>query len=169
MWFNSTGGPLILAETVVARHWKRIVGNSSGLPDTATDYSRACQVTEYLVTIDCNSGEVLVLGDEPLQSAIFEGVRSEPFVARWIYANSPFEVGLFSNGDSFVEIAPKTRFRVSTGELLLFDSSENLEGVQHSGKTHRFPIGSYDVTTEEIRIEGQCHFLLHRFLKFRAE
>ena len=165
-WTNSTGGPLILAETGIARHWRGTLGNSDSLSDgKMTDYDRACQKTEYLQTICCAEGKALVLGDEPLQSAVTVGKFGEPLVVRWIYSSGLITTEMFSTLTSFPEIAPRNLFRVLTGEMLLFDSSENLEMSWRTHSVYKFPSGSYDVTTEEMLVENQRHFLIHRFIR----
>lgn len=113
-WVNSTGGPLVLAEAEVAQHWQGVSGISSS--DRAmTDYERACQTNEYLQTIHCADGEALILGDEPLQSAISEGADGEPLIIRWGYSNSGIAKEAFSIRSSFHEIAPRTIFRILKG------------------------------------------------------
>lgn len=165
VWLNSTGGPLIFAETAIAKHWRGISGNSSWVSAGTTDYDRACQTSEYLEVLNCDGGEVLVLGDEPLQSTVLQGPNAQPFIVRWIYSSGSLNLEKFSNTRNFIELAPKTRFRVSTRELLLFDSSENLEEMGYAHLIYNLSVGLYDVTTEEMLIEGQHHFLIHRFLK----
>lgn len=168
-WVNSTGGPLVLAETAIAQHWQGTSGKSGSFSDSMmTDYERACQTNEYLQTISCADGEVLLLGDEPMQTAISEGAGGVPLVIRWIYSNDTAEKETFSRRANFPEIAPRTLFRILAGEVLLFDSSENLAKTWRTQCKSAFSAGSYDVTTEEMLIKGQHHFLIHRFLRRSA-
>lgn len=79
-WLSSTGGPLIVMPKNRAFLWKGIDGNPS-------DYNLACQTSDYAEKLELHDEKILVLGDEPLQTAI---ATSEKKIAilRWKWASS---------------------------------------------------------------------------------
>src|SRR5687767_8117877 len=79
-WIKSGGGPLSCVERELARHWLGVIGNSATNsadrpPVTdgraASDYKRACSVSDYLGKIPLGDGHALILGDMPLQTFIW--------------------------------------------------------------------------------------------------
>ena len=73
-WIKSGGGPLIVLEQSLARHWRGVEGNSA-IGDArnafANDYARACAISDYVGEVEVGSGSALILGDEPLQTYVW--------------------------------------------------------------------------------------------------
>jgi hypothetical protein len=128
------------------------------------DYERACRAREYLEAIACAHGNVLVLGDEPLQSSFFRTADGDLAVARWVYARSREGVEEFLEGpaEGRSDLAPTVPFNVLEGSLVLFDSA--LRGTDALARcpTANMPPGSYRVTTEKRQLEGEFSFVVHR-------
>lgn len=130
-WLNSTGGPLICAEETIAKHWMGIDGNSA--PDEpGNDYSRACQATEYLTLLNCNAGFVVVLGDEPLQSAFARLEDGSLAIIRWAYSKLAAVENISSELlINLQALSPPVSFKVMHGPLILFDSAfRGVEGLR---------------------------------------
>ncbi|MCP3058796.1 immunity 21 family protein [Myxococcus sp. K38C18041901] len=76
-WIESAGGPLVVIPRSVIAEWK----------GTPADYEEACGVADYLGLLCREWGDVLVLGDEPLRTAVV--ARPEgPVIVRWMFAPS---------------------------------------------------------------------------------
>jgi hypothetical protein len=164
-WINSGGGPLICAESDIVTQWMGTQGLSAVDSVARSDYERACATTEYLQSILCGKGEVLVLGDEPLQSAFLTEQVDQPVIARWVYAQSrqEAEAALAKNLAEAFEISPRIKFQVKDGIIVLFDSA--LPGSEATPAfTYSIEAGRYEATTEKLEIKGRYSFLIHRFV-----
>lgn len=75
-WIESAGGPLVVVPRAVRGNWKGI---------DADDYKEACEVAEYLGLLTREWGPVLVLGDEPMRTAVVQRTEGQAIV-RWMYA-----------------------------------------------------------------------------------
>ncbi|HYO74665.1 MAG TPA: Imm21 family immunity protein, partial [Archangium sp.] len=62
-WVFSAGGPLVLLPKAVQPRWR----GTCGVP---SDYEVACSVEGYVGVIEKAGRQILVLGDEPLQTAV---------------------------------------------------------------------------------------------------
>jgi Immunity protein 21 len=165
-WVNSSGGPLLCAAESVSKSWMGTRGLSSPSPRFTSDYERACATTEYLEHIPAGTGDVLVLGDEPLQSA-FVRASNNLMIARWMYAQSHDQANTILQGPigEALELTAKVPFVVKEDRIVLLDSA--LAGSQVIDKfdiAHIEP-GSYKVTTEKIEMKTQYSFIIHRFLR----
>ena len=166
-WVNSGGGPLICAEADIAAHWMGVDGLSMhGVPQR-NDYARACSTRQYLETMACDAGYVLVLGDEPLQSSFFRTSSGDPAIARWGYAQSGESVERFLTEVGIgSDLASAIPFDVRRGPLVLFDSAlRGTDALARCPKANVQP-GSYRVTTEKWQLEKRFNFIVHRL---RAE
>jgi hypothetical protein len=81
-WIESAGGPLVVLPASVSADWKGVA---------ADDYDEACGVEEYLGLLTREWGHVLVLGDEPLRTAVVKRPEG-PAIVRWMYAPSAEEL-----------------------------------------------------------------------------
>ena len=165
-WVNSAGGPIVCGEECVCNSWLGIHGlSAAGSKTAANDYQRACECRNYVDILPCASGQILVLGDEPLQSSFFiasDGVLS---IARWVYSkNRDVEELLISSKLEFLE--KNTPLSLPTGGRLgLFDSA-NVGATSGYAKSRvSLSAGEYTVTTERIKKEREHNFLIHRFLR----
>jgi hypothetical protein len=79
-WIMSAGGPLILIPRSIIGQWR-------GVADGGEDYQAACAVTDRAGVIWRHGVDILVLNDEPLQTACVVSDR-RPMLIRWMYAPS---------------------------------------------------------------------------------
>lgn len=163
-WLNTTGGPFICGDAVIAENWQGIFG-SSGARDMI-DYERACRANRYMKTIPCGDGKLAVLGDEPLQSALFVNSKNEIGIVRWFYSNTPDVDGFIFNASQLEEIEDRIEIPLLSGWLVLFDSSSSLE-LCEAGAVGRMRIdqGTYAITAEKLEIPKERSFIIHRFLR----
>jgi len=75
-WIDSAGGPLIVTPLSASATWKGLA---------TQDYDEACGVEDYLGLLHREWGDVLVLGDEPLSTAVVHRTDG-PAIVRWMYA-----------------------------------------------------------------------------------
>jgi hypothetical protein len=167
-WINTTGGPLICGEREVGLHWRGTKGRSVDDGDaTKTDYERACTIAEYIQRLRCNEGDILVLGDEPLQSTFILMEKGELAIARWIYLQPR------QNAETILKMAvmeadeicaPPIHFNINYGELILFDAA--CDGIQECKRYIKANLqqGRYVVTTEKRERNRMFSFLIHRFI-----
>lgn len=165
-WVNSQGGPLICAVPSAGANWRGTNGSSIG--DARTDYARACDVFDYLGVIPCGSLEVLVLGDEPLQSA-FTVTGDEVAIVRWVscMSNERAAEVIDSLPSQLLVIGEAVQFSVHEPHLFLFDAALDKPSVVESHCVAVEP-GRYTVTTESHKRDQEFEFLVHRFKRATA-
>ena len=89
-WISSNGGPLILLPTSRAGKWGGASPERVSVgPPRSTDYQRACETDQYLGIITIGDLEVLVFGNEPMQTAwIPSGQAHGGMFIRWEHAEN---------------------------------------------------------------------------------
>ena len=162
-WVNSSGGPLICGEMAIATRWRGVFGLSSR-SSVKSDYARACDAKEYLEVLRCGDGNVLVLGDEPLQSSFLRTESGGLTIARWMYASSEDRALEFLRASSKSEtLASPIRFEINGDCLLMFDAAIGGENLTDHQMT-MLERGFYSITTERVISKGVLDFIVHRFI-----
>lgn len=161
-WINTGGGPLICCGPSVARKWLGTRASSIGGP--LTDYERACEQLDYVSVIPCDSSQVLVLGDEPLQSMfLLSGDRL--IIIRWVSClskeHAATAIALLPSELPIVDKPAK--FRLDETGLIMFDAAR--EGFDPSLCAQvEMQSCEFAVTSERYKSEGVYEFLIHRFV-----
>ena len=173
-WVQSNGGPLLVLPRALLEGWegteeperyRGVEARSRWNPEgPATDYDRACDVTDLVGTVPVGSGEGLVLGDEPLATTWWpsEAVQGGLLV-RWEYAEADAMVRRWISAvPAHLAWAPGVRFRFDEGPLVLFDSAE--PGLDPLGVRLEITLeaGTYEVQTTRWRPDASTSLLLHR-------
>ena len=161
-WVETSGGPLVCAEPTLLSYWRGTSGSSIG--DERTDYERACDQLDYLSLIPCGESQVLVLGDEPMQSAFIEAADGF-LIVRWISCVSVYraEQALNLLPAFLSELEPRREIEFRGEQLCMCDSS--LSGsieLAHAACVKLVP-GVYQATTERYSAQDDFDFLIHRF------
>ena len=178
-WINSNGGPLLLLPSSLLGVWegadepepyRGVEARSRWNPGgPATDYDRACDVTELVGTIQVGVGEGLGLADEPLATTWWPAPEiGGGILVRWEYADSDGAAGRWVTAiPGSLPWEPSVRFSFDKGPLVLFDSAE--AGPDPWGPRLEIGLlgGVYDVHTIRWRADLTTSLLLHR-LKSRA-
>jgi len=162
-WINSSGGPLVCANPAAGREWRGTQGSSVG--EARSDYERACDQLDYVGVIACGPLQVLVLGDEPLQSAFV--VKDEAvLVVRWVSCvSSELAASAIAQLPSALpSIEESTKFRLDDRGLIMFDAALDSVDADSCASVDLKP-GVFTVTTEKYKSEGAYEFLIHRFLR----
>jgi hypothetical protein len=162
-WVNSRGGPLVCSSYSAARAWRGTRASSIGVAQT--DYERACDQKNYADVVACGTSEVLILGDEPLQSAFLvkDGVV---LIVRWVSClSSELAVDVVTKLPSGLPVVEAPiRIRLADVGLIMFDSA--LDGSEiFVGSNVDLKPGVFTVTTESCKREGVYEFLVHRLLR----
>jgi hypothetical protein len=118
-----------------------------------------------LGAIPCGAFEVLVLGDEPLQS-IFAGTAQEIVIVRWVSCVTK------ARADEVIASVPRrlpivgeaVEFSVIEPRLCLFDAALDTP-LSTDSELHCIDVipGRYSITTESHKREQEFDFLIHRF------
>lgn len=159
---NSGGGPLVCATPLAGANWRGV--NGSSIADVRTDYARACAELDYLGVIPCSSFEVLVLGDEPLQSA-FARIGEDVVIARWVSCVSGERAvaAISSMPSQLPAVAEVCQFSVDENCLCLFDAALDKPLMLDTGSSViDVGPGRYEVTTENYKRDQEFEFLIHR-------
>lgn len=115
LWISTTGGPLVVLPKAGRSEWR-------GASDAGSDYELACSVDEYAGIVHWGNRDLLVLGDEPLQTAVRVG-EGRVTLIRWMF--SPDEKSILEclEPDTWEEPIETLRWVVSDTEHVLCDSA----------------------------------------------
>lgn len=123
-WLNGSGGPLVAMEEAKAPLWTGVDGNPS-------DYDQACQSADYASRLCLHTCDVLVLGDEPLRTAIAT-CSDHQLIVRWKWADSESDVRDTIDQlelDS-IDVAERLVVDWSDQPLVLFDAADTFDPAQ---------------------------------------
>lgn len=160
-WLSSEGGPLVIVASDDVLQWTGCDGE---------DYDQACEVEDYAGIIDKQSSQILVLGDEPMATALFhtKGGLSESglILVRWQWAKSESDVAEYlANIDFDIGqwplLEPELEFKCTGTGLLMFDAVDN--GLAASGFEIELPKGRYLISTYQYEPDDQTCLILHCF------
>lgn len=162
-WVNTKGGPLVCASLVAAKSWRGTHASSIG--GAISDYERACDQTNYVGAIACASSQVLVLGDEPFQSAFV--MKDEcVLVVRWVscISRERAEDAIAQLPSELPFIEKPTKFILDNVGLVLFDAA--LDGIDPAicARISMEP-GSFSVTTQKYNSDRVYEFIVHRLIR----
>jgi hypothetical protein len=160
-WIESGGGPLLVLPSSLLPDWGGTDSPGSGA--AATDYDRACDVSEYIGAIAVGEGQGLVLGDMPMPAAWW--AESAGMLVRWMAATSE-EAVLEVLRDPSLDPAweREATFACVDGSLVLFDSAYPGTGLPPDVARISLTPGRYAVETAVL--EGDdTSLVLHRFVR----
>lgn len=162
-WVESGGGPLICGGLSAAASWRGTAGSSLG--ESRSDYLRACDVDGFVAVVSSGISRVLVLGDEPLRSALVRQSDSI-VVVRWVAATSEgiAQRAIGNLPATLPALAPPIQFTLEESELSLFDAAFDVLDVSKLSKIAVFP-GLFAVTSEDYKRPGEFDFVVHRFVR----
>lgn len=162
-WIETVGPPLCGLAHVV-REWGG--SEASSIDQEQTDYSRACNVANYIEVIACGAGQALLLGDEPLPSA-FHSVDNTLFIVRWWSCESDdrAEAALHRIPSRLPSLQGVVPFEARAASLVMFDAARSGSHYLEDYRTVDLEVGSYVVTSERYEVDGAFDFLIHRFLR----
>lgn len=159
---RSGGGPLVCMERQFAEQWSGVAGGVA----EASDYARACAVRDHLGKLSVAGSDVLILGDMPLETTIWQPAGRLPCIVRIYYADPGVDlmVLLQARGDAVLSRPLETLlFEVGSPALMIFDSA--YPGSDESVDRLDFCVepGKYRVITCELEPDDRTKVLLHTF------
>ncbi|XXF79201.1 Imm21 family immunity protein [Myxococcaceae bacterium GXIMD 01537] len=158
-WIASSGGPLVLLPKSLVSKWRGVHGGPGGEP---SDYDVACGVDGYVGVMTRHGRQVLVLNDEPLQTAIVRA-NWHGFV-RWVYAPSKSiaETSLATmSSEGWGASLETVVLRVDEPSHLLMDAGAL--GMPRDGVGDlrmELDVGTYDVRVHEFAPSDDVKFLV---------
>jgi hypothetical protein len=157
-WIESDGGPLVMLARSHADSWRGVMGG---------DYAEAYATEGYTGVVKRAWGDVVVLNDEPLSTAVIERPEG-PAIVRWIHA--PEEALLLKVARGFNPKASSNKERLEVrfqpGPYLIMDSAradafrEGIEVIPPPESTHLLTYVVEDA-------DAQVAFVLHGFERSR--
>jgi hypothetical protein len=138
-YVTSTGGPLIIMEASLYPQWGGALSNSASKYLT-TDYDFACQTDRYLSLAKITNGQIIILGDMPMDTAVVQDrPRSAVYLVRVMYGDTDDEdVFIFSNYDSI--FANENEIQSESLNDIAFKSSQMI--LANSSEASAFSLGS---------------------------
>jgi hypothetical protein len=120
-WINSSGGPLVMMEEAPALLWSGSNGNPS-------DYDLACQSNDYASRLVMRGADVLVLGDEPLQTLVATSDKSQ-LIVRWKWADSDADVRVAIEKIDLqaVKVIERLNLNLVDEHLVIFDAVDTFD------------------------------------------
>ena len=154
-WIATTGGPLVLIGRRQLPSWR-------GVPD---DYVRACDVQGFVGALPLADSQALVLGDEPMPTAVRPGPGGIVLLVRWCYADGAQQVA-----DHLAALRPadlsSPDLAVDLGDTSarLFDAS--LPGDRSAGDPDAFTdvvlaAPRVSVSVDEFRPDARTFLVIH--------
>ena len=109
---------------------------------------------------------MLVLGDEPMQSAFFHMKTGEVAIARWIYARSRTvaEHHLSNIVGRGLERGSIVKFESAGTTLVIIDAADSGDSPSSCLSHCQISPGMYSISTEEFKCDLEAHFIVHRFI-----
>jgi hypothetical protein len=159
-WIESTGGPLILATVRNTAKWLGIDGNSGFLHPT--DYQSACENDGEISLLEGDSYTVIVIGDEPDRTAIYQQTLTEFQIVRWKFANSERDIVTHLPVTDADHSKESLVVIFDDEEICLTDSSSPLAENDQIIQINVQP-GKYAVGTQLIAPNAPTCFLVHSF------
>ncbi|WP_309896650.1 Imm21 family immunity protein [Archangium sp.] len=129
-----------------------------------SDYELACGVEGFAGVIEKAGCQVLVLGDEPLQTAV-SLLNGKPCLVRWVYAPSPDVAETAVGAMQSVHLRgplESSTIRLENSPLILMDAGATGE---HPGDTLELELepGAYRAHVYEFAPAEAMKFLVHAF------
>nr|WP_279637270.1 Imm21 family immunity protein [Corallococcus sicarius] len=153
-WIESAGGPLVMMPLSVRAAWKGVRGE---------DYREACAVEDSLGSLARPWGDVLVLGDEPLRTAVL--FRPDgPCLLRWMHAPDERRLLKVALEARFDGLAPTETLKVDVRDepYALFDGGA--DGLTAGLLEFKPPAGPRLIRTDVVRDDAaEVGLILHCF------
>lgn len=177
-WANSNGGPLILLPENLLEYWEGANPPTGGRQveakfrwdphGPATDYDKACDISNDLGLLEVGSGQALILGGEPMSTTWWNKftVNTVGVLVRWRFAEDENSIIRYLSKLTNMSFPkPEVFIEVSSFPLILFDSA--FSGAEQSSLENNkikisLPEGVYGISSVEYNPDRKSSFLLHK-------
>ncbi|MFO0983776.1 MAG: Imm21 family immunity protein [Planctomycetota bacterium] len=162
-WMSTDGGPFVVLPRSFLLEWH---GIDTELREP-TDYEAACSVNNYtgVLTRDCY--EILVVNDEPLQTA-FTRASHLPCLVRWRFASGPDAVAeairVLADVVGTLRTVQTMTWRVESADLVMFDAASDGRDEPELLEIDLTP-GLYQVKTFLYDPSDSVGLVVHGFFK----
>jgi Immunity protein 21 len=168
-WVKSGGGPLLCAPIDLSVLWQGTNANSElgHAAKVTSDYERACQIRDYVGAIDIQGRRALVLGDMPLEIAVFSDDCFSVTIVRLMFIDpgiDAFHLARGVNDSLFLSPMEKLDFHTTSGEMVIFDSAIPGRGAKDGGIFFTIRPGGYTILTVAVEPNTRTSMILHRFI-----
>lgn len=180
-WIETAGGPFVLLEENNIESWSGILRRSSYLMDREeeaddfmdaeeADYGKACLVNDYVGIVEVGTETGLVLGEEPMPTAIVYSSRDEVRLGRWYYGEEGSEDLLLGLDWATVENwEPALTVTFESQKQYLFDSAWDGRGLKSKAENVDYLLlgivpGKYNVYTAVYEPNAMTRFYLHKLV-----
>jgi hypothetical protein len=137
-YVTSTGGPLIIMEARLYETWGGTLSNSASM-FPLTDYDFACNVDKYISIEQLNIGQILILGDMPMDTAVVQDrSRNATHLIRVMYGEIADEYQFISSNYQIL-FASENEIPSESFNNILFGSSHMI--LADSSDTAAFSLG----------------------------
>ena len=170
---QSGGGPLICIDRKLSTVWSGTEGSSllaghSG--QILNDYERACASDDYISKIDIADGCGLVLGDMPLETAVWQSADGIWAIVRMYYKDPEADLLQILNRSKKLDMTDAVEempVSLQSGDLIIFDSAIPGTDIAEAFLPFDLPGGNYRILTKRLEPDDRTSILIHQFCPAR--
>jgi immunity protein 21 of polymorphic toxin system len=164
-WISTAGGPFVLLPASFLPNWRGVLSNPDG---ASSDYELACSVDGYVGVISKQGQQLLVLNDEPLETA-FVRKTNRSYLVRWLYAPSEEAAEMLVQEMRDTDLKgplEEVVLKLDAHSWVLMDAGAPGQRV-NDNDTLRLELepGTYSVRVHEFEPASDAKFLVLEFAK----
>ena len=167
---QSGGGPLLCIDLELRAAWRGTEGSSSPPMNGVlrlNDYERACASDDYIAKIAVSDGFALVLGDMPLETAVWQTPLGFSAIVRVYYKDPGTNIlKILGSGESFLqaEIVEEMGANFQCGDFVIFDSAIPGSDLRETFIPFKISAGGYRIITKKFEPDDRTSVLVHQFV-----
>lgn len=177
-WID-TNGPLVLIAEKSYKLWSGILKRNEYLENNLeladdfmdgkqADYGKACEISEYLGTVELGTDFALVLGDEPMPTTVIKTKDNNTVIIRILFAENEDVIENIIANLQLTEILDwqsSVIFDLSSNEQFLFDSTLCYHDIMENKNYLNLNIikGKYRIWTSTYLPNNYSKFIIHKF------
>lgn len=166
-WITSLGGPFLCVDRELLPSWRGIDGLSVPSATVASDYERTDHPLLYGAPVELVAGWGIALGQGPHDTTFYRSSAGSLYVMRVIACDLDvdFEEVMRTLSDTvFQDPRERLQFSVSSGEIVIFDSSCPGDQADEELVSERLDPGPYDFLSVLYEPDERASFILHKFV-----
>ena len=180
-WITTTGGPIAILPVAELKNWSGVfsvksveareiifVPDNDFLNPDLTDYGKACEIEDFIGTLDCGNDKAVILGDEPASTCV-ETFEKAVYIVRWIYAENDEAAEFYLQPDKLKVLSDWTLneiIKVKKPDYVMFDSAEiGFKLDENEAIYFTLRISEHQLRTCEFKPDDETFLLIHKFEK----